>query len=123
RLYERWQVCAKDGNCGIDASIAIAIDEGLAGIFQQMAREIGLCLRYYSVAFRGQRIEQVFLAGGGSYNQKFIDAIRSHCNCSILTSPVRRLDRDGGPLGGQWLVALGLASDRIREISQQTVTV
>jgi len=40
----------------------------LAPVVEEMAREIGLCLRYYSVTFRGRRPEEAWIVGGESGN-------------------------------------------------------
>jgi len=36
----------------------------VAGLLEQLGREIGLCLRYYSVTFRGERPREALLIGG-----------------------------------------------------------
>lgn len=40
----------------------------LGPVVEEMAREIGLCLRYYSVTFRGRRPEEAWVVGGESGN-------------------------------------------------------
>lgn len=47
-----------------DARIASA----LGPVVEEMSREIALCLRYYSVTFRGRRPEEAWIIGGESSN-------------------------------------------------------
>lgn len=47
-----------------DARIAAA----LGPVVEELSREIGLCLRYYSVTFRGRRPEEAWIVGGESGN-------------------------------------------------------
>lgn len=56
-------VSAGIGGAG-DARIAAA----LGPVVEEMSREIALCLRYYSVTFRGRRPEEAWIVGGESSN-------------------------------------------------------
>jgi hypothetical protein len=37
-------------------------------VIEEISREIGLCLRYYSVTFRGHRPEEAWIVGGEAGN-------------------------------------------------------
>ena len=52
------------GNSETDARIVAA----MTPLTSELAREIGLCLRYYGVTFRGKRPEEVVFVGGESSN-------------------------------------------------------
>jgi type IV pilus assembly protein PilM len=54
----------------LDAQQAEAIREAVAPVLDQLGKEIGLCLRYYAVTFRGERPDKIL--GGG---QEFAHAV------------------------------------------------
>ncbi len=56
----RGWVCGGAGDARIAAALGPVVDE--------LSREIGLCLRYYSVTFRGRRPEEAWIVGGESAN-------------------------------------------------------
>ncbi len=47
-----------------DPEIARGIDESVRPVLDKLAHELSLCLRYYSVTFRGQPLSQIVLGGG-----------------------------------------------------------
>jgi type IV pilus assembly protein PilM len=96
----------------IDAATSVAED---------LAREISLCLRYYTVTFRGARVERAIFAGGGAYEDVLIDVLRRQLVVEIeVAEPLRgfdlsskraslnfRADRRG--MLCEWAVAVGLS--------------
>ena len=57
---------------------------------EQLAGEISLCLRYYTVTFRGKRVERAVVAGGGAYEQVLRDALRRHLSVEVdVAEPLR----------------------------------
>ena len=82
---------------------------GSAGVGQAGART-SLCLRYYSVTFRGQPLSQMVLSGGEA-TEPFAQwlAARLDLPCD-LGNPLRPFEK-GSAAGriGQWDVAAGLA--------------
>ena len=93
-----------------------AVLDATRGVMEALAKELSLCLRYYSVTFRGQRPAKVALVGGEGGN----DWLRSIL-AATLSIPVEcgrplanvNLDRmkltDRRGSLGEWTVALGLA--------------
>jgi len=92
-----------------------AVYDATRSIIEDLAREISLCLRYYSVTFRGQRPARVRLLGGEACDPHLqsilnanlpvpVEPLRplSHVN----TSRMKQSDRRG--CLSEWAVALGL---------------
>ncbi len=97
-----------------DAEIDRGIEEAIRPPMDKLARELSLCIRYYSVTFRGQPLSQVVL-GGGEATEGLAEwlAARLDLPCA-LGDPLRPFD--GSRLAGrngQWDVAAGLA---LREV-------
>jgi type IV pilus assembly protein PilM len=60
-----------------------------------LAGEVSLCLRYYTVTFRGKRVERAVVAGGGAYEQVLLDVLRRHLSVEIeAAEPLRGFDLD-----------------------------
>lgn len=53
---------------GIGGAGEARIAAALGPVVDEISREIGLCLRYYSVTFRGRRPEEAWVVGGESAN-------------------------------------------------------
>lgn len=64
-------------------NIERAVHESLRPILLELTREIGLCLRYYSVTFRGQRPEQVILTGGEAQDRHLHKALMEDVGLQI----------------------------------------
>jgi type IV pilus assembly protein PilM len=92
-----------------------AVFDATRSIIEELAREISLCLRYYSVTFRGQRPNRVRLTGGEANDTQLqsilsaslpvpVDVMRPlH---SADTSRMNPADRHG--LLCEWTTAFGL---------------
>jgi type IV pilus assembly protein PilM len=97
-------------------NIERAVAEATRGVAGDLAREIGLCLRYFSVTFRGRRPETVALDGGGADEPQLVKALAEEANVTAqpLTSLLRLESRNASCIAedeqGHWAVALGLAS-------------
>lgn len=82
-----------------------------------LVREIGLCLRYFSVTFRGEVLKGVRIAGGGAYHGALLDYLNEHLEPAVEpASPAPWLDLAGAESvidqsGGKsaWLGAMGVA--------------
>ncbi len=68
-----------------------AVLEATRPIVAELANEAGLCLRYYSVTFRGARPASIGLVGGEAYDPQLASVIGEHLE--IEAAPV-------APLGG-----------------------
>lgn len=84
---------------------------------ERIARDVQLCLRYFSVTFRGQRPDSVTLVGGEAHepvlSQVISEAVDVPC---IIGHPLRGVSQPSGPgtrnqrtLQPAWAVATGLA--------------
>ncbi len=103
-----------DGDARILAALGPVIDD--------LSREINLCLRYYSVTFRGRRPEEALVVGGESRNTWLWarlcedSGLKPSPNdplASLDLTPVH--DQVGGPdIWAGWVVAAGLS---LRHIS------
>ncbi len=94
-----------------------AVWQALAAPIEQLGKEIGLCLRYYSVTFRGLRPDGITCVGGGARHGGVLERLTAvigapvvpghplrgvHC-ATVLAGPDRR---SGQP---EWATAAGLA--------------
>ena len=94
-----------------------AMREAVRPAFAQLAKELSLCLRYYSVTFRGTRPEAVQLVGGEAVRQGMAAQLQAEVGLPVRVADVH------GVLGGQtlpdaiagdgnpaaWATAIGLA--------------
>ena len=81
----------------LDAATRRLVVDALNVTSEQLAGEVSLCLRYYTVTFRGKRVERAVVAGGGAYEQVLRDVLRRHLSVEVeVAEPLRgfELDRD-----------------------------
>jgi type IV pilus assembly protein PilM len=105
----------------IDASTRHAVSDAVTSVAEDLAREIALCLRYYTVTFRGKRVERAVFAGGGAYEDILLNVLRRQLAVEIeVAEPLRGFDLSGGKgkvsfygdrrgLLCEWAVAVGLS--------------
>lgn len=101
----------------LDVSTRQAIVDAVDVIAQQLAREISLCLKYYTVTFRGKRIEKAVLAGGGAYENILLNVLKRQLTVDIeIAEPFMGFDisklnliNEQSPNLCQWVVSTGLA--------------
>jgi type IV pilus assembly protein PilM len=105
----------------IDASTRQVMIDGISKISEELAKEISLCLRYYTVTFRGRRVERAVLTGGGGYEKILLDVLRRQLTVGIeVAQPLRGFDLsneranlnfygDRRGLLCEWTVAVGLS--------------
>jgi len=62
----------------VDATTRRLVVDTLHATAEQLAAEISLCLRYYTVTFRGKRVERAIMAGGGAHEATLLDVMRHH---------------------------------------------
>jgi type IV pilus assembly protein PilM len=90
--------------------------DGVRSLVEELAREISLCLRYYSVTFRGHRPNKLRLTGGEAADPNVltllnanlplpVEATRTLRNADISVIPPHERDGDMS----EWAVAFGLA--------------
>ncbi len=83
-------------------SIDRAVQEALRPLYGELATEVGLCLRYYSVTFRGRRPEHLELAGGESCEATLMKVLEEELKVTV---------QPGSPLHEADLAQLSLLSD------------
>lgn len=94
-----------------------AVFEALRATVADLSREVGLCLRYYSVTFRGQRPDKAWLVGGEVHETQLAQMLAEGAGIAIEPAqPMRQIDvRDFGSTMarsgryGAWAVAAGLS--------------
>ena len=105
----------------IEASTRQVMIDAISKIAEELAQEISLCLRYYTVTFRGRRIERAILTGGGAYEKILLDVMQRQLTVGIeVAQPLRGFDMsneranlnfygDRRGLLCEWAVAVGLS--------------
>lgn len=93
-----------------DEEITRGLAESVRPVLERLVNELGMCVRYHSVTFRGQSLSKAILGGGEACEmvREWI-AERLDVACE-LGEPLRDLEapRLGGP-SSQWDIAAGLA--------------
>ena len=104
----------------IDASTRQVMVDAVSAIVEDLAREISLCLRYYTVTFRGKRVERAVLAGAGAYEDILLGVLQRQMTVEVeVAQPLRgfdlsrertnlNLESDGRGLFCEWAVVVGL---------------
>jgi type IV pilus assembly protein PilM len=94
----------------------IAIDS-MNSVIDDLAKEISLCLRYYSVTFRGERPNNLVFTGSEAYENIMINALKKHLDVEVeIPQPLRGFDLTGVDFPSdkrgilcEWAVAAGLS--------------
>jgi type IV pilus assembly protein PilM len=93
-----------------------AVFDATRSIMEDLGREIGLCLRYYSVTFRGQRPNKIKLLGGEAADPLLLGVLNASLGVpteagrplfSVDTSRMEAADRIG--FMSEWAMAFGLS--------------
>ena len=83
----------------VDAATRRPVVDALNVMAEQLAGEISLCLRYYTVTFRGKRVERAVVAGGGAYEQVLRDVLRRHLSVEVeIAEPLRGFECNPGSI-------------------------
>jgi len=105
----------------LEATTRQAIVDAVSEVAEELTREISLCLRYYTVTFRGKRVGQAFFTGGGAYEYILLDVLKRQLAVEIeVAQPLKGFDmsRERGNLDFdsdrrgllcEWAVAVGLS--------------
>ncbi|MFA5239834.1 MAG: pilus assembly protein PilM, partial [Phycisphaerae bacterium] len=104
------------GQDSLDTSTQEVIVNAISAVAEELAKEISLCLRYYTVTFRGKRIERAVFSGGEAYEKILLNVLRRHLVVEIeVAQPLRSLDmtkvsfENRRGLLCEWAVAIGLS--------------
>jgi type IV pilus assembly protein PilM len=93
-----------------DPEVARSIGESVRPVLERLAQELSLCLRYYSVTFRGQPLSQVVL-GGGEASPALAEWLSPRLDLPCEVGNPFRACQKAAVSGrtAQWDVAAGLA--------------
>ncbi|MCK4753271.1 MAG: pilus assembly protein PilM, partial [Planctomycetes bacterium] len=106
---------------GLDVSTRQVMVDALTLVAEELAREISLCFRYYTVTFRGNRVEEVVFAGGGAHESILLDTLRRQLGIEVeVAQPLRGFDLSSKKINAsfhnngqeshcEWAVAVGLS--------------
>jgi type IV pilus assembly protein PilM len=105
----------QDGKA-IDTSTQEVMVNAIGAAAEELAKEISLCLRYYTVTFRGKLVERAVFSGGEAYEGILLNVLRRHLPAKIeVAQPLKGLDvtnvdfDNNGRLLCEWAVAVGLS--------------
>jgi len=98
-------------------SVLYAIRDAIRGDAEALAKEIGLCVRYCSVTFRGMRPQRVVLTGGEAYDSGLRELMTEYLGIEcVIGRPLKGIDVSAVDFGGdrrgmlsEWAVCTGLA--------------
>ena len=105
----------------LDPTTRQAIVDAVSAVAEEMTREISICLRYYTVTFRGNRVNQAVFTGGGSFENILLDVLKRQLAVEIeVAQPLKgfdisserknlNFDSDRRGLLCEWSVAVGLS--------------
>jgi type IV pilus assembly protein PilM len=105
----------QDGNA-LDASTRAVMVDAIGAAAEELTKEISLCLRYYTVAFRGQLVERAVFSGGEAYEKILLDVLRQNLTTKVeVAQPLKGLDISNVKFDNnrrllcEWVVAVGLS--------------
>jgi len=105
-----------EGEAVLDSSTRRVMVDTVNSVSEKLVREISLCFRYYTVTFRGKRVECAYLSGGEAYEQILVNVLRRQLAVKIeMAQPLRGfamvhvdLDSDRRSSLSEWALAVGL---------------
>lgn len=111
-----------------DASTRQVMVDAVSSVAVKLAKEVSLCFRYYTVTFRGKRVERAILAGGGAYENILLDVLKRQLAVEIeVAEPLRdfdlmnmNFDNDRRGLFCEWAVAVGLSLKGLGQASSES---
>jgi type IV pilus assembly protein PilM len=115
------QTVNDDDQITLDTMTRQAIVDAVTTIAEELSREISLCFRYYTVTFRGKRVEKAVFSGGEAYETILLNVLKRQLTVEIeVAQPLRgfdlsserkhiNLDSDRRGLLCEWAVAVGLS--------------
>lgn len=93
-----------------DPEVTRSIAESLRPVLDRLGNELSMCLRYYSVTFRGQPLTRAVVSGGEA-NEALLENLTTRLGLPCeLGDPLRSFEKNGSwGRVGQWDMAAGLA--------------
>jgi len=110
----------------LDTATRQVMVDAISSIAEQLAKEISLCFRYYTVTFRGKRVERAVFSGGEAYEKILLSVLRRQLAVEIeVAQPLRGFDlsnadfdTDRRGLLCEWAVAAGLCLKGLNGVSR-----
>jgi type IV pilus assembly protein PilM len=101
----------------IDASMRQLMVDAVSAVAENLTKEISLCFRYYTVTFRGKRVERAVFSGGEAHEKILLNVLRRQLAVEIeVAQPMRGFDlanlgfdSDRRGMLCEWAVAVGLS--------------
>jgi len=90
--------------------------DAITTVAERLAKEILLCFRYYTVTFRGKRVQRAVFTGGGAYENSLLGILKQQLSVDIeVAQPLLNIDMkqsrfesDRRGTNCEWAVAVGL---------------
>ncbi len=110
-----------DDDPRLDTSTEQVMVDAISSVAGDLAKEISLCLRYYTVTFRGKRVRSAAFTGGGAYEEILLDVLQRQLTVEVeVAQPFKGFDLsseeanvhfkgDRRGLLCEWAVAVGLS--------------
>ncbi len=106
-----------DGEAGGDDRAARAVADAVRPHLEDLADEIGLCLRYFGVTFRAPSPESITFTGGEAHHSHIVEALGERLDVEVQVADTFRgvrTDRPGPVLDrrgvrAEWATAFGLS--------------
>ncbi len=100
----------------LDASTRQVMIDAVGTVAEDLAREISLCFRYYTITFRGKRVERAILTGGEAYESILLNILKRQLAVDVeVAQPLKGIDMRNVEFDGdrrgllcEWAVAVGL---------------
>ncbi|MHC4757417.1 MAG: pilus assembly protein PilM [Planctomycetota bacterium] len=88
----------KDSNrtTNLDSSTRQVIVDAIGSVAEELAKEISLCFIYYSVTFRGKRVDRAIFSGGEAYESILLNILKRQLSVEVdIAQPLRGFDMSG----------------------------
>ena len=113
----RRRVGGADDAKPVSGSVRQALSDATRPATEALVHEVAMCLRYWSVAFRGHRPARLCVTGRGGSDAPLLEALRVGLSVDVEASrPLCNVGRDrmrhleaAGDVPGEWATALGLS--------------
>ncbi len=93
-----------------DPEVARTLAAAMHPVMERLTSELSLCVRYYSVTFRGQPLERVLVSGGEAHEELVAELNRRLDMRCELANPLRTFPQSPPqPRPAAWDIATGLA--------------
>jgi len=115
-----------DSKDNLDPSTRQTMVDAIDLIAENIAKEISLCFRYYTVTFRGKRAQKATISGGGAYERILLNVLRRYLAVDIiLAQPLSGIDISSENFGfekrdfnSEWAVPVGLGLKSCQHINR-----